>query len=158
MSEEGFFDDESDLPDGVKKQLDAQNQQLKEMQEFMQSQQLERETEVEYARIENEFAGLRDVYSVTPQQETAIIELMEAGLARGEDLSVIDAAKKLVAITGVGFQRLGANQQSANAPVVLGAGSGVPFESVQIPKDEKGKKEMLAKLFEQNQKQSPNSL
>lgn len=158
MSEEGFFDDETDLPDSVKKQLDAQNQQLNEMQEFMYNQQLEQETNVEYARIENEFAGLRDVYSVTPQQETAIIELMEAGLARGEDLTVIEAAKKLVGITGVGFQRLGGNVQNSNAPVVLGAGGGVPFEGVQIPKDEKGKKEMLAKLFEQNQKQSPNSL
>jgi hypothetical protein len=158
MSEEGFFDDENDLPDHIKQQFDAQNQQLNEMQEYLYNQQLEQETDYEYARIENEFAGLRDVYSVTPQQETAIIELMEAGLSRGEDLSVIDAAKKLVAITGVGFNRIGGTPQASNAPVVLGAGGGVPFEGVQIPKDEKGKKEMLAKLFEQNQKQSPNSL
>lgn len=158
MSEEGFFDDEEDLPAGVKQQLDAQNQQLSEMQQYLYDQQLERETQAEYSRIENEFAGLRDVYQVTPQQERAIIELMEAGLNRGEDLSVIDAAKKLVSITGVGFQRVGGAAQASNAPVVLGAGGGVPFEGVQIPKDEKGKREMLAQLFAQNQKQSPNSL
>lgn len=158
MDDEGFFDDETDLPDGVKNQLDAQNAQLQEMQEYLEQQQLEKETEVEYARIENEFAGLRDVYQVTPQQETAIIELMEAGLARGEDLTVIDAAKKLVAITGVGFQRLGGNPSSPQAPITIGAGGGVPFEGIQIPKDDKGKREMLEQMFKQNQKKSPNSL
>ena len=57
----------------------------------------------------------------------------------------------LIAITSISFSVL--------AQFLLKSGlQGVPFEGVQIPKDEKGKKEMLAKLFEQNQKQSPNSL
>lgn len=160
MEEDGFFDDDedSDIPPAVKEQLQQQSQQLEQMNEYLSAQQLQQETDVEYAKIEQEFAGLRDVYQVTPQQEVAIIELMEAGLARGEDLSVIDAAKKLVSITGVGFQRNGATAQSSAAPVVLGAGGGIPFEGVQVPKDEKGKREMLAQLFAQNQKQSPNSL
>jgi len=159
MDEDGFFnEDDSDIPAAVRKQLEEQGNQLNQMNEYLSAQQLQRDTDAEYAKIENEFAGLRDVYQVTQQQEIAIIELMEAGLARGEDLSVIDAAKKLVSITGVGFQRHGANPQASAAPVVLGAGGGIPFEGVQVPKDEKGKREMLAQLFAQNQKQSPNSL
>jgi hypothetical protein len=71
---------------------------------------------------------------------------------------VIDAAKKLVAITGVGFQRLGGNPSSPQAPITIGAGGGVPFEGIQIPKDDKGKREMLEQMFKQNQKKSPNSL
>jgi hypothetical protein len=68
-------------------------------------------------------------------------------------MTVFQAAKKLVEITGVGFKRVGAaGTPAADAPTVLGGsgGNGVPFESVEIPTDSKQKKEMLAQMFKNN--------
>jgi hypothetical protein len=72
---------------------------------------------------------------------------------------VLDAAKKLVSITGVGFKKVGVeNATGLEAPIVVGSTGGVPFDSVTIPKDFKDKKVMLAQMFEQQLKPGPNSL
>ena len=84
---------------------------------------------------------------------------MESAISRGQDISVLDAAKKLVSITGVGFKKVGAATAAGlEAPIVVGSTGGVPFESVSIPKDFKDKKAMLAQMFEQQLKAGPNSL
>jgi hypothetical protein len=111
---------------------------------------MERETAAEYQAIEAEFAGIRDVYEVSEAQEKAIVELMESALVRGQDMSVVQAAKKLVELTGTGFKRVGPVDLSGEAPIVVGkGGNGVPFETVNLPKDDRGKKEMLAEMFKQ---------
>jgi hypothetical protein len=158
MEEEDFYE-ESELSPKLKKELAARDAKLEELEAHLAEQDFERQTAEEYQIIEAELKGLRDVYEVTSQQEQAIIELMESAVARGQDISVIDAAKKLVSITGVGFKKLGAAQATGlDAPVVVGAGSGVPFEAVNIPKDFKDKRNMLAQMFEQQLKSGPNSL
>jgi hypothetical protein len=158
MEEDDFYE-ESELSPKLKKELAARDAKLEELQAHLEEQDFERQTAEEYQIIEAELKGLRDVYEVTDQQEQAIVELMESAIARGQDISVIDAAKKLVSITGVGFKKLGAAQATGlDAPVVVGAGSGVPFEAVNIPKDFKDKRNMLAQMFEQQMKSGPNSL
>lgn len=141
---------EEGLPDAVRRELAARDEKINSFEEYIYEQQLEEATYEELDVIDAELEGLRDVYEVTEAQENAILELMEASIMRGEDISVIDAAKKLVSITGVGFKKVGAPDLSGNAPVVLGAtGNAVPFEGITVPKDDKGKREMLAQLFAQ---------
>jgi hypothetical protein len=158
MEDEDFYE-ESELSPKLQKELAARDAKLEELEAHLQEQEFERQTAEEYQIIEAELKGLRDVYEVTDQQEQAIVELMESAIARGQDISVIDAAKKLVSITGMGFKKIGAAQTAGlDAPIVVGATGGVPFEAVNIPKDFKDKKIMLAQMFEQQMKSGPNSL
>jgi hypothetical protein len=158
MEEEDFYE-ESELSPKLKKELAARDAKLEELQNQLSEQDFERQTAQEYEIIEAELKGLRDVYKVTEQQEQAIIELMESAIARGQDISVIDAAKKLVSITGVGFKKLGAADATGlDAPIVVGSSGGVPFESVTIPKDEKAKRAMLSEMFERELKARQNGI
>jgi len=157
LEEEDFFED-SDLSPTLQRELAARDAKLEELEAHLSEQDFDRQTAIEYNIIEGELAGLNDVYEISEQQEQAIIELMESALSRGQDISVIDAAKKLVSITGVGFKKIGANSPAgADAPIVVGSAGGVPFESVTIPKDFKDKKAMLAQMFEQQLKSGPSS-
>ena len=141
---------EDQLPESFKRELAQRDEKLNSLEEYIQNQEFERDTAAEYQAIEAEFAGIRDVYEVSDAQETAIIELMESALARGQDMTVVQAAKKLVEITGTGFKRLGPVDLSGEAPIVVGkGGNGVPFESISVPKDDRGKKDMLAEMFKQ---------
>ena len=158
MEEDDFYE-ESELSPKLKKELAARDAKLEELQAQLSEQDFERQTAQEYEIIEAELSGLRDVYQVTDQQEQAIIELMESAIARGQDISVIDAAKKLVSITGVGFKKLGvADATGLDAPIVVGSSGGVPFESVTIPKDEKAKRAMLSQMFERELKARQNGI
>jgi hypothetical protein len=158
MEDEDFYE-ESELSPKLQKELAARDARLEELQNQLSEQDFERQTAQEYEIIEAELSGLRDVYQVTDQQEQAIIELMESAIARGQDISVIDAAKKLVSITGVGFKKLGAADATGlDAPIVVGSSGGVPFESVTIPKDEKAKKAMLSEMFERELKARQNGI
>jgi hypothetical protein len=157
--EEDDFYEESELSPKLQRELAARDAKLEELQAQLSEQEFERQTAEEYEIIEGQLAGLKDVYQVTEQQEQAIIELMESAINRGQDISVLDAAKKLVSITGVGFKKVGVeNAAGLEAPIVVGSTGGIPFDSVTIPKDFKDKKAMLAQMFEQQLKPGPNSL
>lgn len=141
---------EDQLPESFRRELAERDEKLNSLEEYIQNQKMERETAYEYQAIEAEFAGIRDVYEVSPAQEQAIIELMESALVRGQDMSVVQAAKKLVELTGTGFRRVGPIDLSGEAPIVVGkGGNGVPFETITVPKDDRGKKEMLVEMFKQ---------
>lgn len=141
---------EDQLPDSFRRELAERDDKLNSLEEYIQNQEFERETAYEYEAIEAEFDGIRDVYEVSEAQEQAIIELMESALVRGQDMSVVQAAKKLVELTGTGFKRVGPVDLSGEAPIVVGkGGNGVPFESISVPKDDRGKKDMLAEMFKQ---------
>ena len=159
MDEASFFDGDDEISPKLKKQLEERDEKLSELEEYVMQQEMDRQVDLEYAQIEEEFDQIRQAYEISDKQESAITELMEASLARGEDISVVDAAKKLVAITGVGFKRKGGVESINNdAPVVVGSGGGVPFEAVTIPKDEKAKRAMLAEMFERELKARQNSI
>jgi hypothetical protein len=152
MEETGEMFEDADLPDNIRKELSRRDAELDLIKEQLSAQEMEKATEIELQAIQSEFNQLEESYQVSPQQERAILELMDAAVARGEDLTVVQAAKKLVEITGVGFKKKGAPDLSVGAPTVIGGsgGNSVPFEDVSIPKDDKAKKEMLAQMFKNN--------
>jgi hypothetical protein len=152
MDENGEMFEDEDLPDNIRKELSRRDAELDYIKEQLSAQEFEKATEYELQAIQVEFNQLDEAYEVSPQQERAILELMDAAVARGEDLSVFQAAKKLVEITGVGFRKKGAPDLSGGAPTVIGGsgGNSVPFEGVEIPKDDRAKKEMLAQMFKNN--------
>jgi len=147
-AESDIYEEESLTP-AMKRELEKRDAELKEIREQMSKADLDKATEVELQKLNSEFDNLRNSYDVTPAQEKAILELMDVASARGEDLGVFQAAKKLVDLTGAGFKKKGAQPSEPGAPKVLGAsgGNGVPFEAVEIPTDAKAKKEMLAQMF-----------
>lgn len=155
MDETGEMFEDAELPDNIRKELSRRDAELDYIKEQLSAQDFEKATEVELQAIQNEFHQLEDSYQVSPQQERAILELMDSAVARGEDLTVFQAAKKLVEITGVGFKKKGAPDLSVGAPTVIGGsgGNSVPFEDVNIPKDDKAKREMLAQMFKNNMAQ-----
>ena len=152
MEDSDVYEEEG-LPESVKRELARRDAELDAIKGQLSEQEFEKATQAELQNLEREFNELSSSYDVNAAQEKAILELMDAATARGEDMTVFQAAKKLVEITGAGFKKRGAaGTQSAPAPTVLGGngGNGVPFENVEIPSDPKAKKEMLAQLFKNN--------
>jgi hypothetical protein len=153
IMEDAELYEEEGLPDSVKRELARRDAELDAIKGHLSEQEFEKATQAELQTIEREFTDLANSYEVTAAQEKAILELMDSAIARGENLSVFQAAKKLVEITGSGFRKRGATgTPAASAPTVLGGsgGNGVPFEGVEVPRDDKSKKEMLAQLFKNN--------
>lgn len=147
------YESDDELSPAMKRELQRRDADMEQIKEQLSNQEFEKATQVELDTLNREFGELTSSYNVTKAQETAILELMDSAIARGEDLTVFQAAKKLVEITGVGFKRVGdLSTPAASAPTVLGGsgGNGVPFESVEIPSDSKQKKEMLAQMFKNN--------
>lgn len=147
-AENDVYEDE-ELTPAMRKELEKRDAQLAEIRSQFDKAEFEKATQVELANLNREFTDLRNSYQVNERQEQAILELMDAAAARGENLSVYQAAKKLVDITGVGFKKIGAAESAKAAPTVVGGagGNGVPFEAVEVPADNRAKKEMLAQMF-----------
>lgn len=141
--------EEEGLTPAMKRELEKRDAEMNQLKEQMGREQFEKATQIELQRLNQELDGLRSNYDISAKQEAAILELMDAAMARGQDMTVYQAAKKLVDMTGVGFAKKGAATGGSPAPTVLGGagGAGVPFEAVEVPKDNKGKKEMLAQMF-----------
>lgn len=144
---EGIYE-EADLTPAMKRELEKRDAEMAKIQDQLSAQEQEKATQAELESINREFESLTSQYDVSPAQEKAIVQLMEAALASGKDMTVIDAARQLVEITGAGFKRKGTTDLAAAPTVVGGAGgNGVPFEAVTVPKDDKGKRDMLAQMF-----------
>lgn len=143
------YEDE-ELTPAMRKELERRDAELNAIKEQLSAQDFEKATQVELEKLNKEFTDLKGTYEISDRQEQAILEFLDSAAARGEDITVFQAAKRLVDITGVGFKKKGAApaQQSA-APTVLGGsgGNGVPFEGVEVPSDPKAKKAMLAEMF-----------
>lgn len=149
---EGEPYEDAELSPAMRRELERRDAELEAIKEQLSAQDFEKATQSELEKLNKEFTDLKGTYEITDKQEQAILELLDAAVARGEDMTVFQAAKKLVDITGMGFKKKGASIPAAPAPTVLGGsgGNGVPFEGVEIPKDDKAKKAMLAELFKNN--------
>lgn len=149
QSGEDFEDmfDESEIPAALKKELEQLRSKTEEVDNYIYEQELAKATEAESAKLESEMAELRKNYSISEAHEVAIYDLMSAALNAGRQISVAEAAQQLGAMIG-GLTPASAGEQ---APTVIGSGGGAGIvpPNVTIPKDDKGKKEMLAKMFEQ---------
>jgi hypothetical protein len=142
-------DEDSEVPASVKREIEALRQQQEQLAEYANNQIFQQETDFYTQQIESEMGALRQKYDISDAHETAIYDLMNAAIDAGRDISVFDAAKQLAQMVG-GFKPLEAPDLSAPAPTIVGSagGAGVPVQGFNIPKDDKGKREMLAKMFE----------
>ena len=97
-------------------------------------------------------ADLKSRFNISEAHEIAMYDLMNAALNAGRELSLAEAAQQLQAMVGPFAATNG--QVFEPAPTVIGSagGAGVVAPNLQIPKDDKGKKEMLTQMFEEYRK------
>jgi hypothetical protein len=146
---EDLFSDDN-IPNSVKAELDALKAKQAEADEYIYQQEFAKAEAEELATLENEMADLRSAHNITEAHETAIYDLMSAALNAGRIISVAEAAQQLQGMIG-SFAPAGAAE---SAPTVVGSagGAGIVAPDLAIPKDDKGKKEMLARMFDQYNK------
>lgn len=137
----------------LKREIEALRSQTEALSEAQYNQELEKLTQQEETILQGEINALRSKYQISDAHETAIYDLMNAALDAGRDISVFDAAKQLAQMVG-GFRPLEAPDLSQGAPMVVGSagGAGVPAQTISVPKDDRGKREMLAQMFEEYRK------
>jgi hypothetical protein len=149
-------DDVEDIFDNVPAELKKEIEDLKQFktkqEEFQYQQELEKETERYTVELETEMADLKGRFNISEAHEIAMYDLMNAALNAGRELSLAEAAQQLQAMVGPFAATNG--QVFEPAPTVIGSagGAGVVAPNLQIPKDDKGKKEMLAQMFEEYRK------
>lgn len=149
-------DDVEDIFDNVPAALKKEIEELKEFrnqqEEFQYQQELEKETERYTQELETEMADLKSRFNISEAHEIAMYDLMNAALNAGRELSLAEAAQQLQAMVGPFAATNG--QVFEPAPTVIGSagGAGVVAPNLQIPKDDKGKKEMLTQMFEEYRK------
>lgn len=145
-------DDDSDyeLSPAIQREFDRRDAILEKQQNYLNEVQFESEVDFEVQQITTQMNDLHSRYDITPQQEDAILRIMETQIERGEDATLYTAARELADITGIRYVVKG-ELPRADAPVVVGAagGNAIPVDPLVIPKDDKGKREMLAEMFKQ---------
>jgi len=152
---EDIFDGEK-LSPALKKEIDELKNFQKQQEEFMYNQQLEKETQTELARLESDMAKLKGQYALTEAHEVAIYDIMNAAINAGREVSLEDAAKQLASMIPGGFSAVTPSSSSEPAPTIIGSagGAGIQAQDLNVPKDDREKKEMLARMFEQYKKSS----
>lgn len=144
---DNLFD--SEVSPEVRAELEQLRAQTESVNDYIYQQEFEKASAEEFAILETDMAALRSQYTISEAHEEAIYNLMNAALNAGEETSVALAANQLSAMIG-GFQ--GANATPGEeAPMIVGSagGAGIPTPNLGVPKDDKGKKAMLAQMFEQ---------
>lgn len=147
IEEEG---DDYELSPALRREFERRDALLEQQQNFLNEVQFEAEVDYEIQQINTQLQDLHSRYDITPQQEDAILRIMETQIERGEDATLYTAARELAEITGIRYVVKG-ELPRADAPVVVGAagGNSIPVDPLVIPKDDKGKREMLAEMFKQ---------
>lgn len=147
---EDMFDGEK-IPKALQKEIDALKAKQSEADDYIYQQELAKETEKYTVELESEMAKLKSTHTINEAHEVAIYDLMNSALNAGREITVAEAARQLSQMIPGGFAPAG---QSAEAPMVVGnaGGSGVVAPDLSIPKDDKGKREMLAQMFDQYSK------
>lgn len=145
---ETMFDGEK-IPAALQKEIDALKAKTEEVDNWKNQQELDRETEIAMTQMTAEMDTLRTQHRISEAHEVAIYDLMNAALAAGREITVTDAARQLSDMIG-GFPSASVASHE-DAPTVIGSsgGAGVVAPDLSIPKDMKGKKEMLARMFDQ---------
>jgi len=147
---EDMFEGEK-IPKALQKEIDALKAKQSEADDYIYQQELAKETEKYTVELESEMAKLKSQHNINEAHEVAIYDIMNSALNAGREISVAEAARQLSQMIPGGFAPAG---QSAEAPMVVGnaGGSGVVAPDLSIPKDDKGKREMLAQMFDQYNK------
>jgi len=147
---EDLFDGEK-VPAALQKELDALKAKTAEVDDYIYQQELAKKTDEISKELDAEMADLKRAHNITPEHEEAIFDIMNNALGAGKDMTVAEAARKLQAMIG-SFAPAGVVEE---APTIMGSagGAGVPAQHLTVPKDDKGKKEMLQRMFEERQRQ-----
>ena len=143
-------DDDYELSPAIQREFERRDALLEQQQNFLNEVQFEAEVDYEIQQITAQMNDLHARYDITPQQEDAILRIMETQIERGEDATLYTAARELAEITGIRYAVKGELPRT-DAPVVVGAagGNAIPVDPMVIPKDDKGKRELLAEMFKQ---------
>jgi hypothetical protein len=149
--EESAEDDDYELSPALRKEFEARDAKLKEQEDYIENMKFEAEVKAEQAELETQITDLTSRYDVTDAQMDKILKVLEIQLASDDNATVFTAARELAEITGIRYPAKGVNPKE-DAPTVLGGGGGVPSQPFELPKDTKGKKAMLAQMFEQQLK------
>jgi hypothetical protein len=151
--EEAGEDEDYELSPALRKEFDARDAKLKEQEEYIEGVKFEAEVQAEQAELESQIEELTSRYDVTDAQMDKILKVLEIQLASDENATVFTAARELAEIAGIRYPAKGVNPKE-DAPTVIGGGGGggIPSQAFEIPKDGKGKKEMLAQMFAQQLK------
>ena len=146
---ENLFDNNK-IPPAMQAELEALKARQSEADDYIYQQELEKATVVEIQNLEKEMTALRQAHSLTDAHESAIYDLMDVALNAGREITVAEAAQQLQAMIG-SFAPVGSPNA---APMIVGSagGAGVVAPDLGVPKDDKGKKEMLARMFDQYNK------
>jgi hypothetical protein len=144
-------DDDYELSPALQKEFAARDAKLQEQEEYIENVKFEAEVNYEYAELENQIEDLTSRYDVTDAQMDKILKVLEIQLATDDNATVFTAARELAEIAGIRYPAKGVNPKE-DAPTVMGGGGGVPSQAFELPKDMKGKKAMLAQMFEQQLK------
>lgn len=144
-------DDEYELSPALQKEFAARDAKLQEQEEYIENIKFEAEVEYEQQELESQINDLTSRYDVTDAQMDKILKVLEIQLASDENATVFTAARELAEIAGIRYPAKGVNPKE-DAPTVIGGGGGIPSQAFELPKDMKGKKAMLAQMFEQQLK------
>jgi hypothetical protein len=142
---EDMFDD--NIPSALKRELEELRARQTEADTYIYEQEMEKATAEQTQLLEAEMSQLRSAHNISEAHEIAIYDLMNAALNAGREITVAQAAQQLQAMVG-SFSPAGVSEAP---PTIVGSagGAGIPAQNLQIPKDDKGKKAMLASMFEQ---------
>jgi hypothetical protein len=153
---EEIFEDEDGIPASLKRELAELRNMTQQQQQMFYDQQLEAETQKELQALETGMNELKGKYQISEAHEVAIYDIMNAAINAGRDISLDEAARQLAAMIPGGFQAVNAARQSEPAPTVIGSagGAGIQAQTLEVPRDDDAKKEMLAKMFENYKKAS----
>jgi hypothetical protein len=149
-------EDAEDIFDAVPAELRREIEELKQFrdqqEEIQYYQELEKETDRYTYELETEISDLKSRFNISEAHEIAMYDLMNAALNAGREISLAEAAQQLQSMVGPFAPTNG--QAYEPAPTIIGSagGAGVVAPNLQIPKDDKGKKEMLAQMFEEYRK------
>jgi hypothetical protein len=146
---EDMFDGEK-IPAALQKEIDALKAKTDEVDSWKNEQEMAKATAEAEQELEAEMSALKASHHITEAHEVAIYDLMNAALSAGREITVAQAAQQLQQMVGA----FPSPQSGEPAPVVVGSagGAGVPSINMSVPKDMKGKKEMMAQMFEEYQR------
>ena len=152
QSGEGIEDlfGEQKIPAALQKEIDALRAKTEEVDSWKNEQEFAKAQAEAEQELETDMAALKQSHNITEAHEIAIYDLMNAALSAGREITVAQAAQQLQQMVGA----FPAPQSGEPAPTIVGSagGAGVPSINMAIPKDDKGKKEMMTQLFEEYQR------
>jgi hypothetical protein len=149
--EESAEEDDYELSPALRKEFEARDAKLKQQEDYIENMKFEAEVQAEQAELETQIGDLTSRYDISDVQMDRILKVLEIQLASDDNATVFTAARELAEITGIRYAAKGVNPKE-DAPTVIGGGGGVPSQAFELPKDMKGKKAMLAQMFEQQLK------